>query len=51
MGRFLTASALGLGLLWSWTAQADCVSEMQCDSAGVCMQVEVCEDAVGLVRI
>lgn len=50
MGRFLTATALGLGLLWSWTAQAACVSEMQCDSAGVCMQVEICEDSVDMAH-
>ena len=50
MDRFLAIGALSLTLLWTLSAQAACVSEMQCDSAGVCIQVEVCDDAVDMVH-
>ena len=50
MDRFLAASALAMAISWSWTARAACVSEMQCDSAGVCTQVEICDETIDVVH-
>ncbi len=50
MDRMLATSALATALFWAWTVKAACVSEMQCDDAGVCAQVEVCDDTVDMAH-
>ena len=50
MDRFLVAGAFSLFLFSTGSVHAACVSEMQCDHAGVCTQVEVCEDAVDMAH-
>lgn len=50
MDKFLAVSLLSVALLWTGPANAACVSEMRCDHAGVCTQVEVCDDAVDMVH-
>jgi len=50
MDRILATFAFGLVLIWAWAANAGCMSEVQCDSAGTCMQVETCDDAMEVVH-
>jgi len=50
MDRILAVLALGVALTWGSAANAGCMSEVQCDSAGTCMQVETCDDAMDMVH-
>ncbi len=43
MNRFLAAIAFSCSLFWISTANSACMSEVQCDDAGNCSQVETCE--------
>ncbi len=50
MNRIPVAIALGCALFWTSAANADCKSELQCDGAGNCAQVEICDDVLDMVQ-
>ena len=50
MSRIPAAIAFSCALFWVSTANADCMSESQCDDAGNCTQVETCDDVLDMVR-
>ena len=50
MNRIRTAVVFGCALFWVSSANADCISESQCDDAGNCALVETCDDALDMVQ-
>ncbi len=50
MDRILAAFAFGCAIIWASTANAGCMSEVHCDDAGTCTQVDVCDDALDMVQ-
>ncbi len=50
MVRIVAPFAFSAALFWGWAANAGCMSEVQCDAAGICMQVETCDDAMDVVQ-
>jgi len=44
------AVVFGCALFWVSSANADCISESQCDDAGNCALVETCDDALDMVQ-
>lgn len=50
MNRIPAALAFGCALIWASTANAGCMSEMQCDNAGTCTQVETCDGVLDMAQ-
>ncbi len=50
MDSITVAIAFSCALFWVSTANAACTFESQCDDAGNCTQVEICEDALDMIQ-